>query len=303
MEKIFYGTKKIISILLIILTLSIVMQPVSNAAKNYSLYLTKNMKAGQKYTFTGIVALTFKSESAARKGNVFRLAKSLKRNTELEIDEVIGGEIIKTVDNRYIKLTQKNIKMFKYVKRDYRYEFSNTEYSLLEPVRLSDELLEIIESKGIYNSAQYQKAFKKGTVCKFDSERMAGYYIDVMQLFGIYDGYIESSDITVVESARKDNAKFEKKINSIEEIKKCVMYQYVLDPYAPVRGPVRVLVNGDQGKHWTVIVGYRGKAEEIDDFLFLDPMTGNLVKGGTGACKEFYNGKIDAREHFRWGLG
>lgn len=114
MEKIFCGTKKVIAILMILLTIGIFSTSSSQAVDLKT--CLKYMKEGYKCTYTGTAMITYKSKSAAKKSNIFKLGKFLKRGETVKIYEV-DGNVVKIGESRYISLTESSAKRFSFASK------------------------------------------------------------------------------------------------------------------------------------------------------------------------------------------
>ena len=98
MEKIFYETKKIFAIMLIILMTIIAIEPISKAA-----YID-SMKEGEKYEYRGNLLFVYKSKESAKNSSIFGIEKILRKGSKITIKE-IDENIIKIGDKQYIKCT------------------------------------------------------------------------------------------------------------------------------------------------------------------------------------------------------
>ena len=115
MEKFFCKT---IVIVVLILLLSTIIMPISNAATNY----TKNMKTEESYRYIGEKNLkTYRTKKAAKSESIKYLLyrkKDIKKNEIIKIKE-IDGNILKLDDGRYLKITKErlqNLKKFEELK-------------------------------------------------------------------------------------------------------------------------------------------------------------------------------------------
>ena len=82
MEKIFYETKKIFAIMLIILMTIIAIEPISKAA-----YID-SMKEGEKYEYRGNLLFVYKSKESAKNSSIFGIEKILRKGSKITIKEI-----------------------------------------------------------------------------------------------------------------------------------------------------------------------------------------------------------------------
>lgn len=109
MEKFFCGTKKILIVLLLVFMATILIAPKTQAIDYIS-----SVSKGERYQYTGLAMLVFKTESAAKNGNIFRISCALRRGDIITVKEK-KGNIIKIDENKYIKLTDSNKGKFQQV--------------------------------------------------------------------------------------------------------------------------------------------------------------------------------------------